>query len=276
MPLAPKIRAVPIIALLTDFGLRDHYVGAVKGAVLSVCPEATIVDIAHELPPHDVLAGAFALAAAYPAFPRGTVFMAVVDPGVGSSRRGLALDAGGHRFVAPDNGLLGLVLAEQRRGSLHAVDNRDLYRPHVSDTFHARDVFGPVAAHLARGLPLKDVGPRVNDPVPLPMPPVRETAPGEWQASVIHVDRFGNLTTNLAEAQLQRIVARGRREAVVVVEGAVVPLARTYSDVPPGEACALIGSSGLLEVAVNQGDASRLLGARRGAPVRVRVVGAVL
>ncbi len=267
-----------IVALLTDFGNRDHYVGAMKGAILSVCPQAVLVDIAHELPPHDVLAGAFALAAAHATFPAGTVFLAVVDPGVGSERRGLALEAGGYRFVAPDNGLLGLVLARYPDHGLHALANARLFRARVSATFHARDVFGPVAAHLALGMPLEDVGPPVVDPVPLPLAPVARVGAHEWEASVIHVDRFGNLTTNMAEAELDSIAQSTGADGQVMVkiEGAVLPLAHTYSDVPPGEACALVGSSGLLEVAVNQGDASRLLGAGRGAPVRVRAVAAVL
>jgi S-adenosylmethionine hydrolase len=267
----------PIIGLLTDFGLRDHYVGAVKGAILSICPEAALVDVVHELPAYDVLEGAFALAAAYAAFPAGTVFVAVVDPGVGSARRGLALEAGGYRFVAPDNGLLGLVMAEHDERRLHALADQELFRPQVATTFHARDVFGPVAAHLANGLPIEAVGPPVPDPVPLPLAPVRHVGGDEWEARVIHVDRFGNLTTNLSAAQLLRIAqSAGPGDVVVKVEGVTLPLARTYSDVPAGEACALVGSSGLLEVAVNQGDASRVLGAAKGAPVRLRPVAPVL
>lgn len=267
-----------IVALLTDFGNSDHYVGAMKGAILSVCPDAVLVDIAHELPPHDVPAAAFALAAAHATFPAGTVFVAVVDPGVGSGRRGLALDAGGYRFVAPDNGLLGLVLALHPDHALHALANPRLFRPRVSATFHARDVFGPVAAHLAMGLDVEHVGPPVVDPVALALHPVSQVGPREWEAAVIHVDRFGNLTTNMAEAELDRIAhsTGADGEVTVEIEGAILPLAHAYSDVPPGEACALVGSSGLLEVAVNQGNASRLLGAVRGAPVRVRAVLAVL
>jgi S-adenosylmethionine hydrolase len=266
---------VATIALLTDFGLRDHYVGAVKGAILSVCPEATLVDIVHELPAHDVATGAFALMAAYRAFPPGTVFVAVVDPGVGSDRRGLAMEAGGWQFVAPDNGLLDLVRAEHDDCRLHALTNGALFRAPVSPTFHARDIFGPVAAHLARGLRLEEAGPPVNDPVRLPQAPVTQVGRDEWQASVVHVDRFGNLTTNMREQQLDRI-AGGDRQVVVQIEGSVLPLGRTYADVPPGEPCALVGSSGLLEIAVNQGDAARVLGASRGAPVRIRVTAAVL
>ena len=266
---------MPVIALLTDFGTRDHYVGAVKGAVLAVCPQATLVDLLHELPPQDVEAGAFALLCAYRSFPAGTVFVAVVDPGVGSARRGLAMEAGGYLFVAPDNGLLGLVLSEWPSARTHHLSNRALFAARVSRTFHARDVFGPVAGHLAAGLPLEEVGPAVTDPVRLALPSARQLGPQEWEASVVHVDRFGNLTVNLAEAELDRIIA-AVGDVVVVVEGAVLPLGGTYSDVPPGQPCALVGSSGLLEVAVNQGDASRLLGAGRGAPVRVRAASAVL
>jgi S-adenosyl-L-methionine hydrolase (adenosine-forming) len=267
----------PVIALVTDFGLRDHYVGAMKGSILGLCPDAVLVDIAHELPAHDILAGGFALLASYPDFPAGTVFVAVVDPGVGSDRRGLALEAGGYRFVAPDNGLLGLVLAAEGAGRLHAIENRALFRPRVSATFHARDVFGPVAAHLARGGALAEVGQPVHDPVALPLPQVRQIAVQGWEASVIHVDRFGNLTTNLGEAALAEMTRQAADgEVVVEVEGAVLSLGHTYADVPPGQALALIGSSRLLEVAVNQGDASRLLGAGRGAPVRVRAAGAML
>lgn len=268
----------PLIALLTDFGTRDHYVGAMKGSILSVCPEAVLVDIVHDLPPHDVPAAAFALSAAYSAFPRGTVFVAVVDPGVGSDRRGLAIEAGGHLFVGPDNGVFGLVLARHPDHRIHELANSRLFRTRVSPTFHARDVFGPVAAHLARGVPLDELGPPVAQPVPLSYPQVARIADREWQACVIHVDRFGNLITNMPESELDRIAGEAEADAQVVVgvESALLPLGQTYADVPPGEACALVGSSGLLEIAVNQGDASRLLGASRGAPVRVRLVAPVL
>src|SRR5436190_1951844 len=155
----------PIVALLSDFGLRDHYVGAMKGAVLSVCPEAQLVDVVHDLDPHDVEMARFALAAAAPAFPPGTVFLAVVDPGVGTSRRGLAVATADHLFVAPDNGLLSLVLADHPEARVHAITNAGLFRFQVSPTFHGRDVFGPVAGHLARGMALEEVGPAVSDPV---------------------------------------------------------------------------------------------------------------
>lgn len=267
----------PIVALLTDFGARDHYLGALRGAVLAACREASVVDIAHELPPHDISAGAFALAAAYRPFPAGTVFLAVVDPGVGSERRALALEAGGYRFVGPDNGVLSLVLAEHPGARVHEITNRGLFRYELSATFHARDVFGPVAGHLAQGAPLELVGPPCSDPVRILLEPVRQHGPGEWQTRVLHIDRFGNLTTLLRQQDMDQILGSLSGEAsgiVVVVEGIVVPFVRAYADVPEGEACALMGSNGRLEVAVHRGSAERVLGAGKGAPVWVRAVSA--
>jgi S-adenosylmethionine hydrolase len=263
----------PIVALLTDFGSQDHYVGAVKGAVLAACAEATIVDIAHDLPAHDVEPAAFALAACYRAFPAGAVFLAVVDPGVGGERRGLALEAGGYRFVGPDNGIFTLLLTEHPRARIREITNAGLFRYEVAATFHARDIFGPVAAYLAKGMPLDDVGPAAADPVVFAVAPLRSVSDTEWEALVLHVDRFGNLTTTLKKSELDAILSRvggDPTEIVVVVEGMVLPFVRTYADVPEGEACALLGSSGRLEVAVHKGNAARLLGAAKGAPVRVR------
>ncbi|HEY7515026.1 MAG TPA: SAM-dependent chlorinase/fluorinase, partial [Vicinamibacteria bacterium] len=174
----------PIVALLSDFGIRDHYAGAMKGAVLSACPEAEVVDLTHEIEPHDVFGAAFALSAAFQAFPPGTVFLAVVDPGVGTERRGLAAGARGHLFVAPDNGLLTLVLADGHGASIHEIANTALLPGRVSSTFHGRDVFAPVAGHLARGGPLAFVGPPTASPVLLPLPEVTPFRPGVWIGTV--------------------------------------------------------------------------------------------
>jgi S-adenosyl-L-methionine hydrolase (adenosine-forming) len=264
----------PIVALLTDFGSRDHYVGAVKGAVLAACPDALLVDVVHDLPPHDVLEGAYALEAAYRAFPAPTVFVAVVDPGVGSERRALGIGAGGYRFVGPDNGIFTFVLAADPQARVHALTNAGLFRHQVSATFHARDVFAPVAGHLARGLPLEELGPALEHPVLLPTPSLKRVG-REWETSVLHVDRFGNLTTHLRSEELSRIMEKvggDPTQLVLVVEGFVLPLVGTYAEVPEGDACGLVGSNGRLEVAVNRGSAARLLGAGKGAPVRVRLV----
>jgi S-adenosylmethionine hydrolase len=263
----------PVVALLTDFGYQDHYVGAVKGAVLVACPRAVVVDVGHEVPPHDVLSGAFTLAACYRSFPTGTVFVAVVDPGVGSARRALALRCGGYLFVGPDNGIFTLVLGDGAPARVHEITNQKLWGKERSRTFHARDIFGPVAGRLAAGTRLDRVGPVVNDPVVLPIPPVRRASVDEWIATVLHVDRFGNLTTTLRESEVEALlgtVEGDTNELVVVVEGVVMPLVRTYGDVAEGEPCGLIGSTGRLEVAIHGGHASSLLGAGRGAPVTIR------
>ena len=262
----------PIVGLLSDFGLQDHYVGAMKGAVLAACPDATLVDIVHDLPAHDIMAGALALDSAYRAFPARAVFLAVVDPGVGSPRRGLAASVGGYSFVGPDNGILSLVLRSEPRGQVRALTNTGLFRYEVSPVFHGRDVFAPVAGHLARGTPFEEVGPLATDAILLQVPPLERRGPVEWQATVLHVDRFGNLTTNVTERDLRamgEVAPRDLSDLQVSVEGVILPFARVYSDVARGEPCAVLGSSGRLEIAVNQGSASRQLGAWTGALVRL-------
>jgi S-adenosylmethionine hydrolase len=257
-----------VIALLTDFGLRDPYVGAMKGAILSACPEAILVDVVHEVEAHDVAAGALALDAAYRHFPAGTVFLAVVDPGVGSDRRPIAVAAGCWLFVGPDNGLFTFVLDAHPQARVHLLANPLLHRDPLSAVFHGRDLFGPAAARLARGLPLEEVGPAVTDPVRLVLPGKTRQADA-WAGAVLHVDRFGNLTTNLVEADLDALAGGHPGRLEVRLGAAVLPLVRAYADVAPGTACALIGSSGRLEIAVNRGRADALLGAGPGAAVVV-------
>jgi S-adenosyl-L-methionine hydrolase (adenosine-forming) len=259
----------PVVALLTDFGLLDPYAGAMKGAILSACPEATIVDITHEVPAHDVAAGALALEAAYRYFPDDAVFATVVDPGVGSGRRPIAARAGRWLFVGPDNGLFTHVLEAEPGARVHLIANAGLTRVPTSAVFHGRDVFGPVAGRLAGGFALDEVGPPVTDPVRLEQPPKARTQDG-LSGAVVHVDRFGNLTTNLLEADLAAM-AEGSREALEVRLGSeILPLVRSYSDVAPGRPCALVGSSGRLEIAVRLGRAAALPGAQEGACVLVR------
>jgi S-adenosylmethionine hydrolase len=249
---------MPVIALLTDFGLREAYLGAMKGAILSVCPRAALVDLVHELPAHDLRAGALALEAAYPVFPDGTVFLAVVDPGVGGERRAVAAAAGRWLFVAPDNGILSLVLTAHPQARVRELLNPVLRREPVSPVFHGRDLFGPAAGHLARGLPFSELGPLVPDPVRLALPEAERTREG-WRAEVLCADRFGNLTTSLRAAELAG--AEGGAAGIeVVVGGRTLPLVRTYGEVGPGEPCALVGSGGRLELAVNRGRADGLLG----------------
>jgi S-adenosylmethionine hydrolase len=261
---------MPLIALLTDFGLHDYYLGAMKGAILAVCPEATLVDIVHELPPHDVAAGALALDGAYRFFPAGTVFVAVVDPGVGSERRPIGLRAASWLFVGPDNGLFTYVLDAHPTAPVRLLADERLCRTPVSAVFHGRDVFGPAGAHLARGFPLEDVGPAVADPVRLPTPAA--TRHGDWcEGAVLRSDRFGNVITNLLEADLDAIAGGRRLPLEVVVGGRALPLVLAYSEVPAGQPCALVGSGGRLEIAVNRGRADALPGTRVDERVVVRL-----
>jgi S-adenosylmethionine hydrolase len=243
--------------------------------VLAACPEATVVDIAHELPAHDVNQAALCLESAFRAFPAGTVFLAVVDPGVGSERRALAFEAEGYRFVGPDNGIFSLVLDSLEGARIHEITNAGLFRHQVSPSFHGRDVFAPVAGFLARGGSLEDVGPTVSDPVLVPRRRPRHTAEGELEGEVVHTDRFGNLTASIGPAELEAmlgLVDGDPTAIVVVVEEQVLPLVRTYAEVPEAELCALVGGSGRLEIAANGARASDLLQATAGTPVRMRIV----
>lgn len=258
--------ARPVIALLTDFGLRDHYVGTMKGVALCICPDVTFVDISHEIPAHDVLAGALELDASYRYFPRGTVFLVVVDPGVGSSRRALAIDTGEYRFVGPDNGVLSLVVDRRPALALVELTSREYALPVVSRTFEGRDRFSPAAAWLARGVDIASLGSPVASVCRLDVPRPR-VASDEIFGEVLQVDRFGNLITNIDRAILETLPG-----AVEVGVGGcrLEGVLATYADVSPGALGALVGSTDRLEIAINGGSASEALALGRGAPVRVR------
>jgi S-adenosylmethionine hydrolase len=253
-----------IITLTTDFGTADGYVGAMKGVILSLALDATLVDISHAVPPQDVRHGARALATAAPFFPAGTIHVAVVDPGVGSARRGIALQTPSATFVGPDNGLFTPFMRE--RTACVALTNPATHRHPVSATFHGRDVFAPVAAHLANGLPLTELGPAVEDPLTLPNPQPRRLPDGRLRAEVIAVDHFGNLVTNVRPPAGQKGDAGDMR---VEIGDQSVALRHTYADVTPGELLALIGSDGCLEIAAREGSAAERLGLGVGATVEV-------
>jgi S-adenosylmethionine hydrolase len=257
----------PIIALLTDFGIRDHYTGAMKGVALGVCPDAALVDITHEIPRHDILAGALELAAAYRYFPVGTVFLAVVDPGVGTARRPIAAEAGGYRFVAPDNGVLTLVFKDAPPKRVVELTERRYARPTVSRTFEGRDRFAPAAAWLAKGVDLAALGRTLTSWHSLAIPaPSVDTM--HIAAEVLRVDRFGNLVSNVDRRTFECFAGHGsiRILAGPHVVGKVVA---TYADTDPGSVCALFGSSDQLEVAVNGGNAAEKLGLTRGSPITI-------
>ena len=257
----------PVIALLTDFGNTDHYAGTMKGVALGVCPEATCVDITHDIPPHDILAGALELAASYKYFPPGTVFLVVVDPGVGSARRPIAAEAGAFRFVAPDNGVLTLVFREAPPKRVVELTERRYARPTVSRTFEGRDRFAPAAAWLAKGIDLSGLGRALTtwQVLPVPEPTIGE---GEIVAEVLRVDRFGNLVTNVDRRTFERFAEGGGIEIVAGTES-VGKLVLTYADAPPGSVCALFGSAEQLEIAVSGGAAAERLGLARGARITI-------
>lgn len=255
----------PVIALLTDFGLEDTYVGVMKGVIAGIAPRASVIDLTHAVPPQDVRAAAFALLVSYQDFPAGTVFCCVVDPEVGSGRDALALERGDYAFVFPDNGLLTPVLEGARAVRAVRLDDPRFHHRRSSATFHGRDIFAPAAAHLAAGTDLGQLGSSA-DPSRLrrlewPRP---EAMPAGFRASVIHIDRFGNLITNLPGERLSgppggwRFACRGRE---------VVGLSPTFAAVPLGAPVAYVGSAGLLELALRQGNAATAWKVRRGDPV---------
>jgi len=260
--------ARPTIALLSDFGLRDHYAGTMKGVILGICPDATLVDISHDIPPHDVLSAALELAASYRYFPQGTVFLTVIDPGVGSSRRAIAADTGDHRFVAPDNGVLTAVFAEAAPRKVVELTERRYARPTVSRTFEGRDRFAPAAAWLAKGIQLAALGRPMADYHRLEIPAPR-TADGALAGTVLRVDRFGNLVTNIDRRTFERFAEAA---AIQIDAGAhrVGRLVATYADIGPNEVCALFGSTDHLELAANAASAADRLALAQGAPIVIR------
>jgi len=260
-----------VVTLLTDFGTADGFVGAVKGVIASIAPRATIHDITHDIAPGDIRGGALALEAAARFFPPRTVHVAVVDPGVGTARPALAIEARGQIFVGPDNGLLSLATGTTRR--VFALETARFAPAQVSATFHGRDVFAPAAAKLARGIKPRRLGVRVKDVVTLSLPLVTKTA-GALTGEVIHADRFGNLTTNVTAADIATLSVRRATQFVVEVgsRGISVGLARTYGERPSGALLALIDSGGRLEIARRDGSAAALLKYRAGRRLRVRCV----
>lgn len=248
------LRPSGIVTLLTDFGTVDPYVGVMKGALLRVFAKATLVDLGHAVPPQDVAAGSFWLAAAIDHFPAGTVHVAVVDPGVGTARRLLAVQAFQCWWLGPNNGLLGTVFTRDAAAEIRAIDLEHLQLRPSSRTFHGRDVLAPVAGWLASGrYGFASLGPRVTDPVPLVLP----EAPG-----IVHVDHYGNLVTNVDASR-----ASGVRH--IRLAGHTIPVRGTYADAAPGELLAVVGSFGRLEIAANGASAARTLGCGRGTPIEL-------
>jgi S-adenosylmethionine hydrolase len=262
-----------IVTLLSDFGTADYFAGAMRGAVLAADAGAQVVDITHDIPAHDIEAGAFTLAAAYTAFPKGTIHVAVVDPGVGSERAALVVEAAGHLFVGPDNGLFGH-LYERAGDGLRVQRLPQLSRsePPLSATFHGRDLFAPAAGALSRGAQPAELGcEEVTQFVRLPLARPRRAADGSLEAAVIHVDRFGNLVTNLTPAHLLEDDLKAGRTRLRVGDREVRDFRRFYAQEPDDATrpFAIWGSAGFLEISVNRGSAARALDAQRGRIIMV-------
>ena len=252
------------MTLTTDFGTGDWFVGTMKGVIASLAPRTTVVDLTHDLPPGDIRGGAFALAASHRFFPKGTIHVAVVDPGVGSRRKAIAVQTAKGVFVGPDNGVLSWALAGEKVRAIHALENEAYFLQPVSRTFHGRDIFAPAAAHLSRGLPIQKLGPALKNFVRLdwPEPRVRR---GGVEGEVVYIDRFGNAITNL-EGSLLEGSSRASCE-VYAKRRWVCPLKTFYQAVAPKTPVALVGSSGFLEVAMNGGSAAKALSVRVGTRV---------
>jgi S-adenosyl-L-methionine hydrolase (adenosine-forming) len=257
----------PVIALLSDFGARDHYAGTMKGVMLGICPDVTLVDITHDITPHDVLEGSLQLAASFKYFPSGTIFLAVVDPGVGSARRGIAAETGDYRFVGPDNGVLTAALRETPPKRVVELTERRYARPTVSRTFEGRDRFAPAAAWLAKGIQLSALGRAVATYHLLDIPQA-DMSDARLHGVVLLADRFGNLVTNIDRRTFEAFT-RAQAVSLHVAGHPIAGVVATYADIRNGEVCALFGSTDHLEFAVNGGSAAKALAVERGAPVEI-------
>lgn len=257
---------VPIITLLSDFGLKDPYIAEMKAVILKICPDARIVDISHVIPKFDVRVGAFTLASAAPYFPNGTIHVAVVDPSVGTKRRALIVTTKHYFHVGPDNGLL--MLAAQKDGivQVHAIKNPEFALGKVSSTFHGRDVFAPAAAYLANGVPFRRFGPGVKDFKRSLFSKPTLRANNELKGEVLHIDDFGNLITNITSSDLARLGEKTTKPLSIRLKDTVLRLRlrKTYGETRPKSTLALVGSHDFLEIAVNHGNASRRLKAKVG------------
>jgi S-adenosyl-L-methionine hydrolase (adenosine-forming) len=265
-------RRVPLITLLTDFGNSDYFVGAMKGAILTVNPDARVVDITHLIPEQDIEAAAFTLLAAHSSFPAGTIHVAVVDPGVGSARRAILVEAAGQFFVGPDNGIFSYVLEHNPQNRVFEISNERYLLVPVSSTFHGRDVFAPVAAALSNGIDPPEFGKQINNPAVLtPLKP-EKSKNGTVRARIIHIDRFGNCITNLTPSELtEGMIADG---AYLVANGAKVKSFRKFFAEKVGrgrEVFGIWGSAGFLELVVKNKSAAKILKAKRGQPVVLRL-----
>ena len=255
----------PIITLLTDFGTKDHYVASMKGVILNINPQCLLIDITHQVSPHDIREGAFILANAYSYFPKGTIHLSVVDPGVGGIRKPILLVTQNYSFVGPDNGLFTLVAQREKVKQVVAVTKGKYFLSKVSSTFHGRDIFAPVAAHLSLGIKANAFGYEIKSLKELGFrkPVVKE---GKLLGEILHIDAFGNLVSNIDEGKFFRFI-QGRTFTIRVGKKVISGLKKGYWEGKKGEPIALLGSAGFLEISVREGNAQKMLKAKRGDPI---------
>ena len=256
----------PIITLTTDFGVSDHFVGVMKGVILGIQPSAQVIDISHGVQPYEIADGAFTIAQAYRYFPKKTIHVVVVDPGVGSARRAILAEMAGQYFVAPDNGVLSMVFAREQPKVRHITSERFFLHP-VSRTFHGRDVFSPVAAHLAAGVTPAQFGKRIEDYLRAEFDKPAHTGKHTWTGAILKADHFGNLATNFHIDQFPAL--RTHPFSLNAGLQAITRLALTFSECAPGELFVIVGSSGYIEIAASQGSAAKALGCSAGTPVEL-------
>jgi S-adenosyl-L-methionine hydrolase (adenosine-forming) len=258
-----------LITLTTDFGTADHFTGTMKGVILGIAPRVRIVDITHEIEPYGVNEAAFVIAQAWRYFPKRTVHVVVIDPGVGSARRPILVEAGGQFFIAPDNGVLSMIY-DSSPHKVRVISNPKLMNKIVSRTFHGRDVFAPAAAHLASGVAPARFGKLIHDYVRSSTLQPERLAPNKYSGAILKVDRFGNLITNLHIDDFSEVKARPFELRVGLER--IHRLALTYAETAIGEVFVIVGSSGYLEIAANQSSAAKLVGCGAGAPVELEIL----
>jgi S-adenosyl-L-methionine hydrolase (adenosine-forming) len=258
----------PILTLTTDFGLTDHFAGTMKGVILGICPAAQIVDISHGVTPFEIAEGAYLIAQAWRYFPKKTVHVVVVDPGVGTARRPILVEAGGHYFLGPDNGVLSMVYLHEKSKVRH-VTNQKYFRHPVSQTFHGRDIFAPVGAHLAAGVPPARIGKLMQDYLKPEFEKPHRAGKRTWIGRILKIDRFGNIVTNFHVSDFGDLATRNFSLALGPQE--VTALARNYAECAAGELCLILGSSGYYEVSLREGSAAKHIKCEPGAAIELQV-----
>lgn len=253
-----------IITLTTDFDLYDGYTGVMKGVIAGINPSARVIDISHKIEPHDVFQAACVINNSYNYFPKGTIHIVVVDPGVGSARKIICVRTKNYFFLAPDNGVLSFIIEKEKNPSVREVSNRELFLEEISNTFHGRDIFAPVAAHLSKGQEFKGLGNIIVKTNKIDLPKPIRSPNGKLTAEIIYVDSFGNLITNVNREVIDSMKVGVERLSITMGNSRINGICNSYTDVGDNEALAIFGSSGYLEISINRGRAGDVLKLRKG------------